>query len=620
MDKKTNTWTFFRSISVQKQNVTIECAIFRSISVHFLANIGLFFTFPEHIRSINVLSGQKRKKQADFFRSKPVHSSGIFSFLCTGKLKNTSIEMAGTVKDMSLIKQVLQLKQLGESNRGISRKLSINKETINNYTKTFQLNNWTYEELLTKEDPELDRLFHAGNPAYSDPRMDDFLTRLPYFKDQLGNPKLHVTRQLLYEEYKHAYPDGYGKSQFYFHLQQNLVAQKDYVAMLTDTYNPGEKLMVDFAGDKLSYVDTQTGEVIKVEVFVACMPYSDYTYVICVPSQKSEDFLFAIRMCLEHLGGVPPILTPDNLKSAVISNDRHEPKLNKALEDMGNHYHFVVLPCAPKAPTQKALVEDKVRTTYNRIYAKLRDRTFYSIIELNRAIWEQLPLFNKTRMQKRPYSREERFHAMEKGRLRQLPTSIYEMKYYANLQVQSNCFIELRHDKATHFYSAPYIHVGKKALVIFTRSNVNIYVDGMQVASHRRSYEYGHTYVKEHLASNCRAIMERSASYYITWAAHISSDCRDYISEVFNPGRTNQPEEVYYKLCASIMSLNRKYELAVINKTCRQCIECKVFSYRKFEAILKRNSLHDPADEPTFCYEAPTPANHENMRGSSYFQ
>ena len=143
--------------------------------------------------------------------------------------------MAGTVKDMSLIKQVLQLKQLGESNRGISRKLSINKETVNNYIKTFQLNTWTYEELLAKEDPEVERLFHAGNPAYSDPRLADFLTRLPYFKEQLGNPKLHVTRQLLYEEYKHAYPDGYGKSQFYFHLQQNLVAQKDCVAMLADT-------------------------------------------------------------------------------------------------------------------------------------------------------------------------------------------------------------------------------------------------------------------------------------------------------------------------------------------------------------------------------------------------
>lgn len=180
--------------------------------------------------------------------------------------------MAGKIKDMSLIKQVIQLKQLGESNRGISRKLSINKETVNNYVKIIRLNNWTYEELLGKEDPELDRMFHAGNPAYSDPRMDYFLSRLPYYKEQLGNPKLHVTRQLLYEEYKQTSPEGYSKSQFYFHLKQNKVAQKDYTAVLSETYRPGEKLMVDFAGDKLSYVDVETGKTVKVEVFVASMP------------------------------------------------------------------------------------------------------------------------------------------------------------------------------------------------------------------------------------------------------------------------------------------------------------------------------------------------------------
>ena len=555
-----------------------------------------------------------------FFRSISVHFYRFFSYFCTGNTKITSTSMAGTVKDMSLIKQVLQLKQLGESNRGVSRKLPIDKETVNSYVRTLNVNEWKIEDLLAKEDPELERMFHAGSPAYSDPRMTDFLAKLPYFREQLSNPKLHVTRQLLYEEYIKSFPGGYGKSQFYFHLKQNLVAQKDCTAVLTETYNPGEKLMVDFAGDKLSYVDVETGEIIKVEVFVACMPYSDYTYVICVPSQKTEDFLYAIRMCLEHLGGVPPILTPDNLKSAVISNDRHEPKLNKALEDMGNHYHFVVLPCDPKEPTQKALVEDGVRNTYNRIYAKLRGRTFYSLIELNHAVWELVGLYNRTRMQKRPYSREERFHAMEKDKLKSLPDDIYEMKYYANLQVQSNCFIELRHDKVTHFYSVPYIHVGKKALVIFTRSTVSIYVNGIPVASHTRKHGYGHTYINEHLASNCRAIMERSASYYVSWAAHISPDCKEYITEVFNPQRTNQPEEVYYKLCASIMSLSRKYELEIVNKTCRQCLECRVFSYRKFETILKHNSLEASADEPVFSYDAPVPTNHANMRGSSYFE
>ena len=611
---------FFRSIPVHSQMMRAERHFFRSISVHFLVSEEQTTTFPEHIRSFCGYSQTKKSHDSSFFRNISVHLCRFSVIFCTVIIKKSSAKMAGTVKDMSLIKQVLQLKQLGESNRGISRKLPIDKETVNRYVKTMTVNGWNIDDLLKKDDPELERMFHAGSPAYSDSRMTNFLNKLPYFREQLTNPKNHMTRQLLYEEYIKDSPNGYGKSQFYFHLKQNLVAQKDCTAMLSETYNPGEKLMVDFAGDKLSYVDIETGEIVKVEVFVACMPYSDYTYVICVPSQKTEDFLFAIRMCLEHLGGVPPILTPDNLKSAVISNDRHEPKLNKALEDMGNYYHFVVLPCDPKEPTQKALVEDGVRNTYNRIYAKLRKRTFYSLLELNHAVWEQMELYNRTRMQKRPYSREERFHAMEKNRLKPLPKDIYEMKYYANLQVQTNSFVELRHDKITHFYSAPYVHVGKKALVIFTRSIVNIYIDGIQVASHARKHEYGYTYVKEHLASNCRAIMERSASYYMSWAAHISPDCKDYITEVFNPLRTNQPEEVYYKLCAAIMSLSRKYELEVLNLTCRQCMECKVFSYSKFEAILKRNSLKASADEPAFCFDAPIPTNHANMRGSDYFK
>ena len=161
--------------------------------------------------------------------------------------------MAGTVKEMSLIKQVLQLKQQGESNRGIARKLSINKETVNGYMNTIDANGWDIGELLKIDNPELERMFHAGSPAYTDARMKEFLRLLPYFREQLTNRKLHVTRQLLWEEYPQTHPDCYGKSQFYDHLKQNLVAQKDITTVLAQTYKPGEKLMIDFAGNKLSY-------------------------------------------------------------------------------------------------------------------------------------------------------------------------------------------------------------------------------------------------------------------------------------------------------------------------------------------------------------------------------
>jgi transposase len=612
MDKMTVETTFFRNKPVHFQKEVTANPFFRSISVQLNDGIGIF---PLHIRSFHASIDSDGKV---VFRTIPVHFYVFFSYLCTGKSVNTSTDMAGTVKEMSLIKQVLQLKQLGESNRGIARRLPINKETVNGYMNTIDANGWDIGELLKIDDPELERMFHAGSPAYTDARMKEFLRLLPYFREQLTNRKLHVTRQLLWEEYRHTHPDGYGKSQFYDHLKQNLVAQKDITTVLAQTYKPGEKLMIDFAGDKLSYIDTETGEIMKVEVFVACMPYSDYIYVICVPSQRTEDFLFALRMCLEHLGGVPPIVVPDNLKAAVITPDRHEPELNTALRDMGNHYHFTVLPCDPASPTQKALVEDAVRIAYNRIAAKLRGREFHSLLELNAGVEEQNILLNQTRMQKRPYTREERFHAMEKPLLQPLPEEVFEMRYYADLKVGSNNFVELRHDKVTHFYSAPYIYIGRMARVIFTRSWVKIYVDNQLVATHTRKHDYGHTYEPEHMASNSRAIMERSAAYYVSWAGKKSEECKAYISEIFNPQRTNKPEEVYYRLCGAILSSYKKYESSLVDLTCRQCLDNRVFTYKKFEAILKHNYITQSDDEP--CLFAPVPTNHANMRGSDYFK
>ena len=622
--------TFFRLIPVHLQNGGAEATFFRSISVQSDLGIDSFppdtrsldgltdaigiISFPKHTRSVVTRS----LVCSVFFRPMSVHSLVLYTYLCTGKSTNTSTYMAGTVKEMSLIKQVLQLKQRGESNRGIARQLPINKETVNGYMQIIEANGWKMEDLLQMDDPVLEGMFHAGSPAYTDERMKEFLRLLPYFREQLTNRKLHVTRQLLYDEYRKTHPDGYCKSQFYEHLKQNLVAQKDITTVLAMTYKPGEKLMVDFAGDKMPYIDPETGEIKKAEVFVACMPYSDYIFVYCVPSQRTEDFLFALRLCLEHLGGVPPIVVPDNLKSAVITPDRHEPDLNKALQDMGNHYGFTVLPCDPGEPTQKALVEDAVSITYNRIAAKLRGRDIVGLLALNKAVEEQNVMLNQTRMQKRPYTREERFHAMEKPELKPLPEQIYEMRYYADLKVQNNCFVELRHDKVTHFYSAPYAYIGRKAKVIFTRSWVKIYVDNQLVATHKREHEYGYTHVAEHLASKSRAITDRSAAYYITWAGKQSEDCKAYVTEIFNPRRTSNPEEVYYRICGAIIASYRKYEGSLVDLTCRQCLENRVFSYKKFEAILKNNYLHQADDEPSLF--APVPTDHANMRGNGYFK
>lgn len=146
--------TFFRSISVHSLEQGCVFPFFRSISVQ---SLGGFLIFPLHTRSLEM----DVTVVSPLFRSIPVQSEVFFIYLRTILSTDTGTKMAGIVKDMSLIKQVLQLKQHGESNRGIARKLPINKETVNGYMQTVNANGWQIDDLLKVDDPELERMFHT---------------------------------------------------------------------------------------------------------------------------------------------------------------------------------------------------------------------------------------------------------------------------------------------------------------------------------------------------------------------------------------------------------------------------------------------------------------------------
>ena len=217
--------------------------------------------------------------------------------------------MAGKITEMSKLKQILQLHESGVSNRSIASQLGIYKETVNKYIRQFKTLSVGVKELLEKDEPELERIFNGG-AAYTDKRFDDFSKRLPYLEKELG--RKYVTRMQLLEEYIAEYPAGYGFTQFCFHLNQHRIAQQPST-VLVNSYVAGEKCYVDFAGDTMQYVDMDTGEVIKVQTFVGCLPYMDYAFAICVPSQKSEDFIYGITRMFAFFEGVSKIVVPDNL-------------------------------------------------------------------------------------------------------------------------------------------------------------------------------------------------------------------------------------------------------------------------------------------------------------------
>lgn len=514
--------------------------------------------------------------------------------------------MAGKTKPMSQVKQMLLLQQQGRKIKVIARNLGISKNTVKSYLERIIKLGKPIEELLALEDPVLEAIFNTGNPAYKDDRYVYIKNKLDYYASELK--RKGVTQKLLWEEYIEEVPDGYSLTQFCFHLRQQLVARKPTMVL---NHTPGEKLYVDFAGHKLSYIDPDSGECIECPVFVACLPFSDYAFAIVVRSQRIEDFIHAVVRCLEFIGGAPVILVTDNLKAAVIRATRYDPELNRALEDCCNHYGITILPTRVASPRDKALVENQVKLIYARVFAKIRKLRFFDLASLNEAVLEKVRLHNQTRMQKKPYCREERFLALEKSLLKTLPEEPYEIRYYRELTVAKNNYVYLGVDK--NYYSVPFQWIGRKVKAIYTRTLVRLYFNGEMIAAHPRSYIPGHyTTTREHLCSHHQHYLNRSPAWYMEKAAGISPQLLTIMQALFEGGR---PVEQNYRSCDGFLSLHRKTDPKIFEVACRYAIEDKCYSYRyMLNTIdsLQKTGLPEPLPE------TPLPK-HGNIRGKDYY-
>jgi len=432
---------------------------------------------------------------------------------------------------------------------------------------------------------------------------------IPYFEEELK--KRHVTRYIIWQEYRQDHPEGYGYSQFCFHLGQVANARKPGSIL---HYNPAEKLLVDFAGDTVSYIDRETGEAIQTQVFVACLPYSDYTFIMAVPSQRTDDFLYALACCLNHLGGSPKIIIPDNLKAAVIKADRYEPELNRLMEDFANHYGIAVIPARAVKPKDKAAVENEVKIIYRRVYAKLRHHTFFSIDEINQAFAEKIREHNQTRQQQKDYCRQEKFLAEEKALLKELPKETFEVKYYTSLKIALNNCVYLARDK--HYYSAPFQYIGQQADIIYTRSLVRIYVMGECVATHKRSVGFGYTTLKEHMSSSHNFYQSRSPEFYIRQAKKHSDTLAELFTAIF---KGVEVPEIMYKRCDGLLALQRRTDPVTFERVCRYALENSILTLKSIKRVVDNKSyLHEMWQEDNQG-NINMNIKHINIRGKKYY-
>jgi transposase len=518
--------------------------------------------------------------------------------------------MAGKIKHMSKIKQLIQLHQQGISIRKIARATAMSRNTVKTYLHKIELDKWDTRELLKLDDIALEKRFHAGNPAYTDKRFDVFKSQLDYFVKELERKGHSVTQILLWEEYKEKHPDGYQYTQFCYHLKQHLKAKTPSMVLV---HKPGDELYIDFAGRTVSYIDRLTGVEVVCQLFVATMPYSDYGFVLAVASQKIPDFIYAIEQCFIFLGGVPKIVVPDNLKSAVIKASRYEPTLSDALNQFANYYDFGVMPARVRKPKDKALVENHVNMAYQRILAPLRNQVFFSLSDLNKAISLENQKVNQKRMQVKDYSREEAFLSAEKGLLAPMPNVPFLLEKQHLATVQKNNHVLLSEDG--HYYSVPYQHIGKKAKIIYDRTKVVIFVNREQVAVHLRKTSRGqYTTVQEHLCSFHQRFNVRSPEYYIESASRKSEVLKEYVQYIFEGAKY---PELKYKTCDGLLNLYKSYKdkKEDFERACQIAMSNQVRTYQFVKDILANGLCQEG---PSLTSVRPLPE-HNNIRGAQYY-
>jgi len=419
----------------------------------------------------------------------------------------------------------------------------------------------------------------------------------------------HVTKQLLWEEYKRDYPEGYQYSRFCHYLQ---LYDRSNKSSFIGKHNPGDKLYVDFTGDKLHYIDRISGEIIPCEVYVAAMGYSNYMAVIATASQKIEDVIEATVKALEYIGGSPSAIVPDNLKAAVQQAHRFEPTINEVFLDMANHYGMAVLPARAGKPKDKAKVERAVMISYQRIFAPLRKQTFYSLLELNTALQEQTTLLNQRQMQQYECSREVLLERDERPVLRALPIQRYEIKKQVILTVQRNGHVYLSKDKK--YYSAPSKFIGFKVHVIITASLVRLYYQGNCIATHAADKPGKYITVDEHMASHHRAVKEGMDEQVLKQrAASIGPPVLAVIEEVFT--RSIHPEQAY-KSCQGILSLAKKTSKEILIESCLIALEYQVCTYRNVERLAQGRYASREFLQPVKTKSIP---DHPNVRGADHY-
>jgi transposase len=517
--------------------------------------------------------------------------------------------MAAERLSMRQIREVLRQKwALGLSHRAVAQSLGVSLGAISSLvTRAEQAAlDWPQVQVLGDEVLE-GRLYRR--PAVSQPDGERPVPDCAGIHVERRKPG--VTLELLHLEYLERHPTGYRYTQFCEYYRRWLGRRG---LSMRQVHHAGEKLFVDYAGQKPHVIDPATGEVCEVELFVAALGASNYTYAEATLTQRVPDWIASHERAFTFFGGVTGAVVCDQLKSGVVVPCRYEPGLQRTYEDFAAHYGTAILPARPAKPRDKAKIEVGVLIAERWILARLRDETFFSLATLNARITELLADLNARPMRLYRASRRELFERLDQPALRPLPPEPFLYGEWTVARVNIDYHVEIHR----HYYSVPYALIHEGVDVWVSAATVELFHHGQRVAAHLRDDTPGrHTTTPAHMPKAHQQHLEWTPSRLIQWAETIGPQTAALVTAIL----ADRPHpEQGYRSCLGLLRLSRRDGAARLEAACARALTVGVRSYRHVDSILKHGLDRLPPAEPAVPLLLPLAPVHEHLRGRDYYQ
>jgi transposase len=515
---------------------------------------------------------------------------------------------------MRKIREVLRLaEECGRSQREIASSLSVAVGTVHGHLKRAREAGLTWDAVQNLTDSEVEALL------FRDGGRNEGARRAPidYAHVHQELHKSTATLHLLWAEYQEAVAargEGLKPYQYSQFCELYGAWRARLKPSMRRVHRAGEKAFLDYSGRKPRVFDRETGEAHEVELFVMVLGASNYTYAEATRTQKLRDFVGATIRGFEHFGGVPEVIVPDQLRSAVKGPDRYEPDINATYLEMAQHYGVTVMPARPRKPKDKAKVEAAVLIVQRWILARLRRRRFFSIDELNQAIWELLEELNDRPFQKLEGCRRSAFEKLDQPVLRALPPVRYE---FADRRNDVGVNIDYHVEYERRYYSVDHHRIHQRVEVRATAAMVEIFHNNERIASHRRSYGPPGTSVTEpaHRPEHHRDSAwppERLVAWGSKYGPAVAQVIELTLRRYVNP-------EQGYRACLGLLRTAERFGGARMNAACARALGVRIPGgpRRKYiEAILKNGLDLQP---PVTTSNRSSPLEHENVRGADYY-